>query len=107
MTVLNPEVVMSWDIVSLIWMAFGVIGAVKWCEALISSFKAASEKNKQKKGPLYSLLSLVLCGLAGYAMAGGDGWKALQYGFVLLALVELCYQLIIRTITKLIDKAFP
>jgi hypothetical protein len=98
---------MSWDVVSLIWMAFGVIGAIKWCEALVSSIKAVRNQNKQKKGPLYSLLSLALCAVASFAMAKGDGWVALQYGFVLLALVELCYQLIIRTITKLIDKAFP
>ena len=83
------------DFMYLLVAAFAVIGVVQWTRGLIDAIK--NKGNWQ-----YSLMSL---GISWIVAIAGDGglYQVCTNALILLALVELCYQLIIKIVIGMLS----
>jgi hypothetical protein len=88
----------SIDIVYLVLAAFAVIGFITWLKNLYSSIKT-----KTWAAVGYSFL--VLGSAILIAFAGGGEWSQIATtAFIVLALVELGYQIIVKTVLSMVTK---
>ena len=90
---------MSFDLLTLLLLAFGVIGTIEWFKVLLSGIA------ERKAGAVgLALLSLVSSFVVAVAASVGDFSKAFALTFILLATVQLLYQLVIQTVSGLIRR---
>jgi hypothetical protein len=86
------------DFLYLVLTAFAVIGLITWIKSLVTTIQSGGI------GWVYVCLNLVASFLVALSALGGGFWQFFFTGWVILALVELGYQLIIKTVLGLIEK---
>lgn len=86
------------DFLYLVLAAFAVIGFLTWLKSLITAIGAGGT------GWVYCSLNLVASFVVALSALGGGFWQFFFTGWVILALVELGYQLIIKTVLGFVEK---